>query len=67
MANKTQGTRNFMRAGGVSGVKSEQTKLRPSNLVKALQRRAAKERLADLPGKAKQLILELARKNKHQG
>ena len=62
MANKSQGTRNFMRAGGVSGATTGNAKGPPSKLVRALQGRAAKHRLAELPGKAKQLIAELARK-----
>ncbi|MCX7179438.1 MAG: hypothetical protein NTX56_11940 [Proteobacteria bacterium] len=62
MANKTQSTRNFMRTGGVSGANSGKAAQSPSNLVRALQRRAAKEQLAELPGKAKKHILDLARK-----
>ncbi len=62
MANKSQGTRNFMRAGGVTGATSGKDKGPPSKLLRTLQGRAAKQRLAELPGKAKQLIAELARK-----
>ena len=62
MANKAQNTRNFMRAGGVSGAAAGKAKQPPSKLVRALQGRAAKEQLAELPGKAKKLIAELARK-----
>ncbi|MBI5923331.1 MAG: hypothetical protein HY847_16985 [Betaproteobacteria bacterium] len=62
MANKTQGTRNFMRAGGISVITPEKAKKLPSSLLRNLQRRAAREQLAELPGKAKQLLAELARK-----
>jgi len=62
MANKSQGTRNFMRAGGVSGASTGNARQQPSKLVRALQARAAKDRLAELPGKAKKLIAELVRK-----
>jgi len=62
MANKSQNTRNFMRAGGVSGATSRNAKQPPSKLVRALQRRSAKEQLGELPEKAKKLIAELARK-----
>jgi len=62
MANKSQDTRNFMRAGGISGAATGSAKQPPSKLVCALQRRAAREQLAELPGKAKKLIVELARK-----
>ncbi|MFA7282850.1 MAG: hypothetical protein WC100_22420 [Sterolibacterium sp.] len=62
MANKTQGTRNFMRAGGISLITPEKAKKPPSSLLRNLQRRAAREQLAELPGKAKKLLAELARK-----
>ncbi len=61
MANKSQTTRNFMRAGGVSGASSGTAKQPPSKLVRALQRRSAKEQLGELPNPAMQLIAELAR------
>ena len=62
MANKSQNTRNFMRAGGASSAGARGAKQAPSKLVRALQGRTAKEQLAELPGKAKKLIAELARK-----
>ena len=62
MANKTQSTRNFMRTGGVSGANSGNATQSPSSLVRALQRRASKDQLAELPGKAKKHIVALARK-----
>ena len=62
MANKAQGARNFMRAGGVTGAGAGNARQPPSKLVRALQGRAARAQLAELPGKAKKLIAELARK-----
>ena len=62
MANKVQNTRNFMRAGGVSGATPGKATQPPSKLARALQGRAAKLQLAELPGKAKKRIAELARK-----